>query len=239
MASQKVLVVKNLPAKAGDVGSTPGSGTSPGDGQGHGNPLQYSCQENSMDSRAWQAMVYRVAKCQTWLKRLSTYFLKIQNWLLRKRITDLENELIVAGGGGVGIVRDFGKVMYTLQLLYLKWITNKDLAYSTWSYTQCHELIWIGVGFEWQFSSVQLLSCVRLFATPWTAECQASLSITNSQSLLKLTSIELVMPHLIFPHPLLLLSSIFPSIRVFSNESVLHISWPKVLEFQLQHQSLQ
>ena len=65
MASQKVLVVKNLPAKAGDVGSTPGSGTSPGDGQGHGNPLQYSCQENSMDSRAWQAMVYRVAKCQT------------------------------------------------------------------------------------------------------------------------------------------------------------------------------
>ena len=65
MASQKVLVVKNLPARAGDVGSTPGSGTPPGDGQGHGNPLQYSCQENSMDSRAWQAMVYRIAKCQT------------------------------------------------------------------------------------------------------------------------------------------------------------------------------
>ena len=75
------------------------------------------------------------------------------------------------------------------------------------------------------FSSVQSLSCVRLFATPWTAARQASLSIANSRSLLKLTSIELVMPsnHLILCHPLLLLHSIFPSIRVFSNESVLHI----------------
>ena len=76
---------------------------------------------------------------------------------------------------------------------------------------------------------VQLLSFVQLFATPWTAACQASLSITNSQSLPKLTSIESVMPsnHLILCHPLLLLPSIFPSIRVFSNESALHIRWPK------------
>ena len=74
-------------------------------------------------------------------------------------------------------------------------------------------------------SSVQLLSRVQLFTTPWTAAHQASLSITNSWSLLKLMSIELVMPsnHLILCHPLLLLPSIFPSIRVFSNESVLHI----------------
>jgi len=80
-----------------------------------------------------------------------------------------------------------------------------------------------------QFSSVQSLSHVRLCATPWTAACQASLSITNSQSLLKLMSIELVMPsnHLILCCPLLLLPSIFPSIRVFSNESVLCIGWPK------------
>ena len=80
-----------------------------------------------------------------------------------------------------------------------------------------------------QFSSVQSLSCVQLFATPWTAVHQASLSITNTQSLLKLMSIESVMPtnHLIFCHPLLLLPSIFPSIRVFSNESVLCIRWPK------------
>ena len=80
-----------------------------------------------------------------------------------------------------------------------------------------------------QFNSVQSLSRVRLFVTPWTTAHQASLSITNSWSLLKLMSIESVMPsiHLILCHPLLLLPSIFPSIRVFSNESVLHIRWPK------------
>ena len=84
-----------------------------------------------------------------------------------------------------------------------------------------------------QFSSVQSLSHVRLFATPWTAACQASLSITNSQSPPKLMSIELVMPsnHLILCPPLLLLPSIFPSIRVFSNESVLCIRWPKYWSF--------
>ena len=83
--------------------------------------------------------------------------------------------------------------------------------------------------------SVQLLSCVRFFATPWTAAHQASLSITNSQSLLKLTSIKLVMPsnHLILYCPLLLLPSIFPSNRVFPNESVLYISWPKYWSFSL------
>ena len=82
------------------------------------------------------------------------------------------------------------------------------------------------------FSSVQLLICVQLFATPWTAACQASLSITNSQSLLRLMSIELVMPsnHLILYH-LLLLPSIFPSIRVFSSESALLIRWPKYWSF--------
>ena len=76
---------------------------------------------------------------------------------------------------------------------------------------------------------VQLLSRVRLFATPWTAARQASLSINNSQSLLKLMSIESVMPsnHLILCYPLLLLPSIFPSIRVFASESVLPIRWPK------------
>ena len=84
-----------------------------------------------------------------------------------------------------------------------------------------------------QFSSVQLLSGVRLFATPWTAARQASLSITNFRSLLKLMSIESVMPsnHLVLCHPLLLLPSIFPSIRVFSNGSVLCIRWPKYWSF--------
>ena len=81
--------------------------------------------------------------------------------------------------------------------------------------------------------SVQLLSCVQLFVTPWTAACQASLSITNSQSLLKLMSIESVMPsnRLILCCPFLLLPSIFSSIRVFSSESVLHIRWPKYWSF--------
>ena len=83
-----------------------------------------------------------------------------------------------------------------------------------------------------QFSSVQLLSRVWLFVTPWTTALQASLSITNSQSLLKLMSIESVMPsnHLILCHPLIL-PSIFPSIRVFSNESSLHIRRPKYWSF--------
>ena len=83
------------------------------------------------------------------------------------------------------------------------------------------------------FSSVQLLSHVRLFATPWTAACQASLSITNFRSLLKIMFIESVMPsnHLILYRPLLLLPSIFPSIRVFSSESVLRIRWPKDWSF--------
>ena len=82
-------------------------------------------------------------------------------------------------------------------------------------------------------SSVQSLSHVRLFVTPWTVAGQASLSITNSRSLLKLKSIESVIPsnHLILCRPLFLLPSIFPSIRVFSNESVLRITWPKYWSF--------
>ena len=84
-----------------------------------------------------------------------------------------------------------------------------------------------------QFSSIQSLSRVQLFATPWTAARQASLSITNPQSLPKLMSIELVMPsnHLILCRPLLLLPSIFPNIRVFSNESVLRVRWSKYWSF--------
>ena len=86
---------------------------------------------------------------------------------------------------------------------------------------------------KFQFSSVQLLSHVQLFATPWTAAQQASQSITKSQILLKLMSIESVIPsnHLILCHPLLLPPSIVPSIKVFSNESVLRIRWPKYWSF--------
>ena len=91
-----------------------------------------------------------------------------------------------------------------------------------------------------QFSSVQSLSRVWLFATPWTRAHQASMSINNSQSLPKLMSIETVMPsnNIILCHPLLLLPSLFPNIRIFLNESTPH-QVAKVLEFQLQHQSFQ
>ena len=97
---------------------------------------------------------------------------------------------------------------------------------------------------EQEFISIQLLSHVQFFVTPWTAAHQACLSITNSQSLLKLMSIKSVMPsnHLLLCHPLFLLPSIFPSIRVFSNESVLRIRWPKYWCFSIspsnEHQEL-
>ena len=100
------------------------------------------------------------------------------------------------------------------------------------SASECHSsaVIWVE---SVHFSSVQSLSHVQLFATPWTAARQASLSITNSWSLLKFMSIELVIPynHLILCCPLLLLLSIFPSIRVFSDESVFPIRWPKYWSF--------
>ena len=92
-----------------------------------------------------------------------------------------------------------------------------------------------------RFSSVQSLSCVWLFVTPWTAAHQASLSITNSWSPPKPMFTEWVMPsnHFILCHPLLLLPSIFPSIRIFSNESVLHIRWSKYWSFNFSQQSFQ
>ena len=93
--------------------------------------------------------------------------------------------------------------------------------------------LFLNFGTWTQFSSVQLLSHVQLLVTPRATACQASLSITNSQSSLKLTSIESVIPsnHLILCHPLLLLPSIFPSIRVFFNESALCMRWPNYCSF--------
>ena len=120
------------------------------------------------------------------------------------------------------------------------------------SISQFYEIIHIvGCQRNWEFckipcfifipvsQSVQPLSRVRLFVIPWTAACQASMSITNSWSLLRILSIETVMPsnHLILCHPLPLLPSIFPSIRVFSNESVLWIRGPKYWSFSLSNSS--
>ena len=98
---------------------------------------------------------------------------------------------------------------------------------------ECLSLSLVSFSTSYQFSSVHSLSCVRLFEIPWIAARQASLSITNSQSSLKLTSIESVMPssHLILCRPLLLLPPIPPSIKVFSNESVLRMRWPKYWSF--------
>ena len=106
----------------------------------------------------------------------------------------------------------------------------------TWSKKLCKlRLLMRGINISLQFSSVQLLSHVQLFATPWTAARQASLSITNSQSSLRFTSIESVMPssHLILCCPLLLLPPIPLSIRAFSNESTLRMRWPKYWSFSL------
>ena len=106
---------------------------------------------------------------------------------------------------------------------------NSILIFLRNHHTIFHDSCTLYISINGQFSSVQSLSHVRLFVIPWTAACQASLSITNTCSLLKLMSIESVMPsnQLILCCPLLLPPSIFPSIRVFSNESVLHIRWPK------------
>ena len=114
------------------------------------------------------------------------------------------------------------------------------VSFTFWSLTL--SAVWFTASIQWAciVAVVQSLNHVHLFATPWTAD-QASLSFIISQSLLRLMPIESVMPsnHLVLCHPLLPLLSIFPSVWVFSNESVLHHQVAKVLEFQLQHQSFQ
>ena len=114
---------------------------------------------------------------------------------------------------------------------------NSQSEMVTVSHVSIRELLWVlnhcWLWITFVLSSVQFLSCVWLFATPWTAAHQASQSITNSWSLLKLMSIESVMPsnHLIPSYLLFLLPSVLPSIKVFSNESVLCIRWPKYWSF--------
>ena len=110
---------------------------------------------------------------------------------------------------------------------------SKDLLYSIWNSSHCYVAAWVGEGFGGELFFVQSLSHVRLFATLWTTAHQASLSFTISWSLLRLMSIESMMPsnRLILCCPLHLLSSIFPSLRVFSNELALRIRWPKYWNF--------
>ena len=112
-------------------------------------------------------------------------------------------------------------------------VKGRNISYPTTNGIFAGLMFLLGAHDSFQFSSVQSLSRVWLFVTPWTAACQASLSITNSWSLLRLMSIESMMPsnQFILCHPLILLPSIFPSIGVFSNESVLLIGWPKYWNF--------
>ena len=134
---------------------------------------------------------------------------------------------------------------YTVLLHLIFWWTARLLSKAAMSEGSNFSITFINTYFKFflknyshlQFSSVQSLSCVRLFVTPWIAACQASLSITNSQSSLRLKSIESVMPssHLILWRPLLLLPAIFPSIRVFSSESFLYIRWPKYWSFSFRY----
>ena len=213
-------MVKNLPTKAGNAGGRgliPGSGRSPGGG--NGNPLPYSCQKNSMDRGAWQATVHEVAKSWTWLSNWAhtatqvnpnatrgcycCYLKPHGNKGIRGQIS-LENWL--SSGGEKEFILDVCPVSDSSEPeLFHFWFSKANRTLK-----KCF---------------VQSLSPVWLFVTPWTAARQASLSFSVSQSLLKLMSIESVMHsnHLILCCPLFLLPSFFPRIRVFSDESALHM----------------
>ena len=166
--------------------------------------------------------------------------------------------LMEFGRQGESVIIWWHMVLLSIKLSYSDAVSVIVYAWYLWSgnrYAPCHPFwgwdcplsgilkCWMYVPWFTQnnFSSVQLLSRVGLFATPWTTERWDSLSITNSRSSPKLMSIELVMPsnHLILCCPLLLLPSIFPSIRVFSNESGLHIRWSKYwnFSFNISHSS--
>ena len=171
-----------------------------------------------MDREAWCAAVHGVAKSHTWLS----------DW------TELNSNLVSICGPLIASVHVSMYLLLFSISICLFWMLeiSKILQYVV----ICDWLLSLSTNFICVLvciSSVQLLSRVQLFVTPWTAARQASLSITNSRNLIKLMSIESVMPsnHLILCRPLLLLPSIFPSIRVFSSESALCMRWPKYWSF--------
>ena len=178
-------------------------------GEGHGNLPQYSCLENPMDGGA---TVHGVARSLT---LLSSFTFTFHFHALEQEMATLSS---ILAWRIPGIEEPGGHTWKTGVTLH-QMILNSSSVLSRMS--------------QMYISSVQSLSRVRLFATPWIAACRASLSITNSRSSLRLTSIELMMPssHLILCRPLLLLPPIPPSIRVFSSESTLHMRCPEYWTF--------
>ena len=189
-------------------------------GEGNGTPLQYSCLENPMDGGAWQAADHGVTKSRT---RLSDFTFTFPFHALEKEMATHSSVVTwrIPGTGGAWWATVYG---VTQSRTRLKRLSSSSSMYA-YRLTSDPETVH-------NIDSVQLLSCVRLFATPCTAAHQASLSITNSLNLLKLTSIELVTPsnHLILCHPLLLHLNLSQH-WVFSIESALHIRWPKYWSF--------
>ena len=201
------------------------------EGGGNGNPLQCSCLENPRDRGAWWAAIHGVAQSWTRLTWLSSS---------SSRRSD-----------GVSFMYHFRRqwcwtVLLSVMLTWIQVVSAKFLhhdvplfpfvikKYRIYRDTfKVHKYSLLISYSLYQFSSVQLLSHVHLFATPWIAARQAPLSITSSRSLLKLLPIETVMPssHLILCRPLVPLPAIPPSIRVFSNESTLHTRWPEYGSF--------
>ena len=221
-------------------------------GQGNGNSLQYSCLGNPVDRGAWWAAVHGVVQSQTPLKRVSMHACIGEGNGNPLQWSCLENP---QDGGArwaaiYGVARSRTRLRWQqrqqqhgfILCFFLSSLARSILLgqfYFMWFFltvlsSKSDKLYCILVVFQKPCNqSLQSLSRVGLFGTPWTTAHQACLSITNSQSLLKLMSIESVMPaiHLILCHPLLLLPSIFPSTRVFSNESVLHIRGPNCWSF--------
>jgi len=230
--NENMLVVKNPPVSAGDIkdmGLIPGSAGSPG--EEHGNPFQYYCLENPIDGGVWWATVHRVTKSWTWLRWLSMQPFSAfpSACVCAKLLQSCPTLCDPMDWRPPGSSRLPGSSVHGILQVRLIFPTQWSQPRSLLSFLhwQTGSLPLVPPG-----SSVQSLSHVRLLVTSCTAACQASLSITNSQSLLKLMFIKSVIPsnHLIVC-PILLLPSIFPSIRVFPNESVLPIRWPKYCSF--------
>ena len=193
----------------------PSLGREDASGVGNGNLLQYSCQENPMERGAWSG-VHGITKSWTWMSDWAHICVTRDNLQTVAHLTCVTCNgfsLVSKWNWRWKACQYFKEILLSLSNMFWRSLTWK--------------------GLFWMRRSVLWLSDVWLFATPWTAAHQASLSITNSRMLCKLMSIESVMPssHLILCRPLLLPPWIFPRIRVFSNKLVLHIRLPKYWSF--------